>query len=119
MVAGATLVAAGCGSTSRNYSADEVKAAFVHTGITLASAMSARAPGKRFGGVLLSANLGSDFFVAVYDDERDAKASYAILRSQATRHSFDRLERNVVVSGQNLTSEERGKVVGALSQLSS
>ena len=111
-------MATACGATSHDYSASDVKAAFAAAGVAVHSAMTARTPGKRFGGVVLSADLGSEFVIAIYDDERDAKASYTILRSQASPHSFDGRQRNVVVFGDDLTPRERHTIVTALSHLS-
>jgi hypothetical protein len=52
------------------------------------------------GGVLFAGHVGGEFFVVVYDDKEPAKAAYEQQHSPATRESFDRLIRNVLVSPQ-------------------
>jgi hypothetical protein len=111
------LFAAGCGSKARNYSADEVKAAFRDAGVPLVTTLSP--PRGRSGGVLAAAHLGGEFVVVVFEDEQTAKVAYERQRSQATRDSFDRLIRNVLVSGERLSSRDRRKVADALDRLRS
>jgi hypothetical protein len=69
------------------------------------------------GGVLLSGNVGGEFFVAIYSDEKDAKAADDLVKSQTSPYSFDRLERNVLISGEDLTALDRMRVHDALDRL--
>lgn len=111
----AALSLAGCTPSENGQSSDEVKAAFRDAGVSLTERLSGVPPGR---GVLLSGNVGGEFFVAVYADEQDAEAAYKVVRSHASPYSFDRLEGNVLVSGEDLTALDRMNVLDALNRLS-
>jgi hypothetical protein len=101
----------------RDYSVGEVKAAFADVGVPLETVVDAPPGPFTTGGVLLSGDLGSSFIVSVHADRRYAKEAYETLRSQATSSSFDRLSRNVLVSGDGLSRAEQRTVMEALDHL--
>ena len=121
LVAAAAAIASlaiACQSEPRTFTPDEVKAAFADAGVPLDTVVEAP-PGNPLtvGGELMSGNLGSSFFVSVCADRRYAREYYEMLTSQATSSSFDRLSRNVLISGDDLTETERIKVSDALERL--
>jgi len=110
----AALALAGCHSEEARHSADKVKTAFRDAGVSLTERLQGVPP---VGGVLLSGNVGGEFFVAFYSDEKDAKAADDLVKSQTSPYSFDRLERNVLISGEDLTALDRMRVLDALDRL--
>jgi len=110
----AALALAGCHSEEARHSAEKVKTAFRDAGVSLTERLQGVPP---VGGVLLSGNVGGEFFVAFYSDEKDAKAADDLVKSQTSPYSFDRLERNVLISGEDLTALDRMRVLDALDRL--
>ena len=77
----AALALAGCHSEEARHSAEEVKTAFRDAGVSLTERLQGVPP---VGGVLLSGNVGGEFFVAIYSDEKDAKAADDLVKSQTS-----------------------------------
>src|SRR4029079_1411721 len=95
----AALALAGCHSEEARHSAEEVKTAFRDAGVSLTERLQGAPPG---GGVLLSGNVEGEFFVAIYSDEKDAKAAYDLVKSQTSPYSFDRLGTQLAHLGRGL-----------------
>jgi hypothetical protein len=117
-VALAAVVLTGCGTKQHTYSAEEVRTAFAGAGLPLtAAAHWKRNVLSRWNGTLLVGRAGDEMLVLVYDRADSAERAYEIVRDQATPHSLDRLERNVLLTSHGLSRAERRRALAAIAGL--
>ena len=119
-------VVAACRGGDTPYSRSDVTRAFRSEGIRLVVLTSRLAmPStrtvflkKKDGEEMLAPNSGGSFFVLLFNSEKRAAFAFQTLTSQATRATFDRRQRNVVVSSdEGVAPEVRKRIRRALSRL--
>jgi hypothetical protein len=123
------VLLAGCGSISRSpaYSTQDVQTAFERVGIAVH--LTQALPGYPLTGALKNAKLltggirgnpSADIIIYVFEPGNEAKGFYSQQHKNYLHdelHSVLSLARNVVISGDNLSSNDQGKLRAAARHL--